>query len=70
MRRRLPETQMCKTPGCRAWSWELGAGKPCPYCHKIDWVELAWSTFTYVAVGFSLAVLAGLAGLAYLSGVF
>jgi len=57
-------TRECRTPGCRAWSWELAAGKPCPYCRKVDrWLRIrTWADRIVVVV--CLASLVGLAWLA------
>jgi hypothetical protein len=66
VRRRLPETLECRTPGCRAWSWELAAGKPCPYCRKADWRVRVWTWMDRIIVVVSLAAMAALL---HLSGV-
>ena len=54
-------TKQCRTPNCRAWSWELAAGKPCPYCLRVNRVAQAWIWVNRVAFVGSLAALVGLA---------
>jgi hypothetical protein len=57
-------TRECRTPGCRAWSWELATGKPCPYCRKADWRVRAGTWRDRIIVVVSLAAMAGLVCLA------
>ena len=66
MRTPLPTTKMCKTPNCRAWSWELAQGKPCPYCLRVDRMARVW---VWVDRIMFVGALAAIAGLVYLSGV-
>lgn len=57
----MKTTKQCRRPNCRAWSWELAAGKPCPYCLQVDRVERAWVWFYRLAVVGALGSLAALA---------
>jgi hypothetical protein len=58
------QTAKCRRPSCRAWSWELAQGKPCPYCLRVDLVVRFWVWVNRAAVMASLVALAGLAYMA------
>lgn len=54
------QTAKCRRPSCRAWSWELAAGKPCPYCLKTDRQTRAWIWVDRIMFVGALAAMAGL----------